>query len=377
MRVLYFGTYDRDYPRNAQVISCLRAADVDVLELHRPIWTQRHNWKLGFGEVVRLARAELFLTRQDVGGADVLVVGYPGHFDMPAARRVARGRPLIFNPLVSLYDTLVNDRRRFSPGSPAARFLRTVDRRAFTGADVVVADTGSHAEYFAKEFDLPPERLEVCMVGAEDRLFRPAERPTEPFRALFVGKLIPLHGLDTILDAARLAPEIPFLIVGTGQHEAMLSRRPPNVEWTPWVEYEHLPGAYQAAGCALGIFGPSDKAARVIPNKAFQALACACPLVTADTPAARELLTEGLDALLVPRGNPEALAAAILRLASDRALARRLGAAGRATYETHASETALGTRWRDLLEKVVERTPQPVGQLGASVTDGRGRGGAS
>ena len=48
----------------------------------------------------------------------------------------------------------------------------------------------------------------------------------------------------------------------------------------------------------------------MIPNKAFQALACGTPLVTADTPAARELLADGESALLVPPGDPEALAAA-------------------------------------------------------------------
>jgi len=38
LRVLYFGTYEREYPRNAQVISCLRNAGVEVEELHIPGW---------------------------------------------------------------------------------------------------------------------------------------------------------------------------------------------------------------------------------------------------------------------------------------------------------------------------------------------------
>ena len=46
MRVLYFGTYERDYPRNAQVISCLRRAGVDVRERHVAVWDgQRDNWQ--------------------------------------------------------------------------------------------------------------------------------------------------------------------------------------------------------------------------------------------------------------------------------------------------------------------------------------------
>ncbi len=355
MRVLYFGTYDRAYPRNAQVISALRGAGVDVREQHRTVWDPRHNWSVGIRQMLKVAEAERSLRRardaeQDV---DALVVGYPGHFDLPAAKRVARGRPVVFNPLVSLYDTLVGDRGRFRRGSPGAGVVHIADRRAFRRADLVIADTEAHAQFFREQFDLPSERVGVCLVGAEDRLFRPGWQPERPFHALFVGKLIPLHGLETILAAASIASEIPFRVIGSGQLEALLADRPPNVEWVPWVEYESLPGELQAAGCALGIFGAGGKASRVIPNKAFQAIACARPLITADTPAARELLTDGSDALLVPTGDPAALAAAVRRLASEPGLAETIGVTGRETYEARASETVLGPRWRSLLESAI------------------------
>jgi glycosyltransferase involved in cell wall biosynthesis len=355
MRALYFGTYDRSYPRNAQVISALRGAGVEVVEQHRPVWERRHNWSVGLRQMLRLAEAERSLRHATDNSrtADVLIVGYPGHFDLPAARRVARGRPVVFNPLVSLHDTLVDDRGRFRPGSPAAGVVRLVDRRAFQRADVVVADTEAHARFFRGEFGLDEDKVSVCLVGAEDRLFRPGRQRDRPFHALFVGKLIPLHGLETILGAAALAPEITFRIVGSGQLEPLLEKRPPNAQWLPWVEYERLPAEIQSAGCALGVFGTGAKATRVIPNKAFQALACATPLVTADTPAARELLTHGEDALLVPPGDAVALAAAVRHLAADTALAARIGAAGRETYEAQASEIVLGERWRGVLERAI------------------------
>jgi glycosyltransferase involved in cell wall biosynthesis len=355
MRVLYFGTYDRGYPRNAQVISALRGVGVEVHEQHRAVWEQRHNWSGGLRQMLRVAKAERSLGRSGdhEHAADALIVGYPGHFDLPAAMRVAGGRPVIFNPLVSLYDTLVNDRRRFRRGSPGAGIVRLVDRRAFRRADVVVADTESHAQFFRNEFGLARDRVEVCFVGAEDRLFRPGWQPGASFHALFVGTLIPLHGLETILAAASLAPEIPFRVIGSGQLEPLLADRPANVEWVPWVEYEDLPGEIQSAGCALGVFGEGEKAARVIPNKVFQALACGTPLVTADTPAARELLTDGEDALLVAPGDPAALAAAVRRLTADPAFASRVGAAGRETYETRANEAVLGLRWRGVLERAI------------------------
>ena len=339
------------------MISCLRGAGVEVVERHADVWDRRrHKWSLGLAAAVRIGVAEIRLL---FGGRrerfDAVIVGYPGHFDVPAARRVARGRPVIFNPLVSLHETLVEDRGRFSPGSAAAGVLRQVDRLALRRADLVVADTAQNARHLGELGELAAERLAVCFVGAEERLFRPGWQPAQEFHALFVGKLIPLHGLETILAAARLAPELPFRVVGSGQLDAIMSERPPNVEWVEWVEYHDLPDEIQRAGCALGVFGTSAKASRVIPNKAFQALACGTPLVTADTAAARELLVDGESALLVPAGDPEALAGAVRRLAVDPGLARRIGDGGLAAYREHASESVLGERWRGLVEQLVAR----------------------
>ncbi len=356
MRVLYFGTYERDYPRNAQVISCLRGAGVEVVERHVSVWDGReHKWSVGPLSAVRVGIAEARLSLPMRGPFDAVIVGYPGHFDMPRARRLARRRPLVFNPLVSLADTLVGDRGRFADGSLPARLLAKIDRRALRLADLVVADTDTNADFLAELGGIPRDRVATALVGAEERLFRPAWRYPERFECLFVGKLIPLHGLETILAAAELAPEIPFRVVGSGQLDALLEQAPANVEWQRWVEYERLPEAYWSAGCALGVFGGSAKTARVIPNKAFQALACGTPLVTADTPAARELLVDGGSALLVPPGDPAALAAAVRRIATEPELARRLSAAGRAAFERSASEDVLGARWRDLIERAQPR----------------------
>jgi glycosyltransferase involved in cell wall biosynthesis len=350
LTAVYFGTYERAYPRNAQTISCLRRAGVEVLERHEPVWEGlEHKWSAGASGLARLAAAELRLWLRSGPAADVVLVGYPGHPDLPAARRAARGRPLVFNPLVSLADTFVSDRRRFPPGSLAARALEALDRAAMRAADVVVSDTEAQASLFRA---LGARRVETIMVGAEERLFQPGWEPPSPFTCLFVGKLIPLHGVETILGAAQLASEVRFRIVGSGQLDRLLVSPPPNVEHVPWVPYERLPAEYRRASCALGIFGTTAKGARVIPNKVFQALACGAPVVTADTPAVRELLRDGASALLVPAGDAGALAEAVRRLAAEPALAGRIAAGGRAAYTERASEAVLGARWRSLLERL-------------------------
>jgi glycosyltransferase involved in cell wall biosynthesis len=348
VRVGYFGTWERGYPRNEQVISALRSAGAEVSENHAAVWETEHKFRLGPTVLPRLIAAEARLAFRRLEETDVLLVGYPGQFDLWSARR--HDLPVAFNAMVSLYDAFVEDRGRFRPETLAARALLRLDRSSFRAADLLIADTAANAAYMAELAGL--DRIEHCYVGAEERLFGPTWAAPDEFVVLFVGKLIPLHGLRLILDTAVLLPEIPFRIVGSGQEEELLRDRPANVEHVPWVAYDDLPQEYARAGCALGIFGMSPKVDRVIPNKAFQALAVGTPLVTADTEAARELLTDERDSLLVER-SPEALAAALRRLAEDSSLARRIGAAGRATFEQHASEAVLGRRWVGLLETLL------------------------
>ncbi len=64
-----------------------------------------------------------------------------------------------------------------------------------------------------------------------------------------------------------------------------------NIDFIPhWVPYEELPDYVSKADVCLGIFGDTEKAQRVIPTKAIDALALQKPLVTGDSQAARELL---------------------------------------------------------------------------------------
>jgi glycosyltransferase involved in cell wall biosynthesis len=66
-----------------------------------------------------------------------------------------------------------------------------------------------------------------------------------------------------------------------------------------------------------------------LPRTLVEAAACGLPLITTDVPGCREVVSDGVDGLLVPMGNGEALAQAIARLQDDPAFARRLGEAAR------------------------------------------------
>ena len=307
MRVLYFGTYDRAYPAQ-------RAGDLGAAR--RRCGGARAAPR-GLGAAAQLVgrpaadasrrrgRAQPRAARRDDERMPMRSSSAtPGTSTCPP-----RSAPRAGGPSCSIRSCRSTTRSSPTAGASAAARpprarSRLVDRRAFRRADVVVADTEAHGRFFREEFGLAagsrrgllrrrrgsPLPAGLAARGAVPRPLRrqadPAPRPRDHPRG----------------GRARSRDPVPRRRQRPARAPARRAAR--NVDWVPWVEYERLPGEIQAAGCALGIFGTSAKAARVIPNKAFQALACGTPLVTADTPAARELLTDGADALLVPAGRP-------------------------------------------------------------------------
>ncbi len=87
-------------------------------------------------------------------------------------------------------------------------------------------------------------------------------------------------------------------------------------QFIDWVEYEELGQAMINADLVLGIFGDSDKSKRVIPNKLYQALAMGKAVLTADTPAIRELLTDDVNAFLC-EAEPDNIASRIFEIKAE------------------------------------------------------------
>ena len=357
--VAYFGTYDPAYPRNAVLIAGLREHGVTVHEFQAPLpqltaaqmATPAGAARLAAG--VAAAHLRLFAQHRRELDVDVVVVGYPGHFLVPFGRLLAalRHAPLVFDPLVSLWDTFAGDRGLVDAGGWKAAAVRSVDRVAFSLPRLVLADTWAHAAFFQEELGVPRRRVGVVPVGAlpEPRATGQARElaPGEPLTVVQYGKWSPMHGADVVLEAAALLRHEPvrFTLVGEGQVSdelrAGIARRGlTNVEWPGEVAAAGLRDRVLAADVCLGVFGRSAKAARVVPNKVYDGLACGRPVVTADTPGARELLQDGADALLVPAGDGAALAEAVRRLL-DADLRRRLGEAALALYRRRLTPPAV------------------------------------
>ena len=372
MTVCYWGTYDRDYPRNRILIAGLRANGVEVREMNHALWRGPADKVRRAGSSwVRpalLARWAWAYARLSVRflrspRPDYLFVGYAGHFDVFPAWCLSRIRrvPLVFDAFLSLYDSLALDRGTVSRTGWKARLLALVDATSCRLADRVLLDTREHVGFFCETFRLPRGKFWELPIGADDSVFRPAQeasRNGHPYTVIQFGRYIPLHGLETIVRAARRLEDdgrrIRFLLVGDGEErrrieDLALELGTTSIQFEDTRAPEDLAESIRRSDLCLGIFGVTDKAARVVPNKVYEALASSKPVVTGDSPAAREFLTDGFDCLLCERGNPEALAAAISRLHGDPDLARRLAENGRRSFETKASPAVIG---RNLLDKL-------------------------
>lgn len=361
------------------LIDGLAEIGVPVRECNAPLWEGREHKADGTFAPARLAGlaasavaawASVLRRQAAVPRPAAVVAGYPSQPDAPLVLALARARraPLVVDAMIALSDAMA-DRGR---AGRAGRALALLDRLAFRHADMVVADTGANARWLAERFALDPARVAAVPVGADPDVFAPAPQPEGDPRVLFVGKLAPLHGIDVVLAAARRPGAPPLRVIGDGQLGSWLAaelRRapPPGVEHVPWVPYTDLGGEVRRASICLGVFGASPRVGRVVPNKVWQAMAAGRPVVTADGPAPREVLTDGVDALLVPAADPDALAAAITRLAADPRLRARLGAAARRRYLELGTPAAVARTFVDALAALPRRStiPRAGGARGA------------
>lgn len=310
MKVVYWGTYDILKPRNRLMIRGLLENNIEVVQCHSDIWkgvddkTQISNLEKGYFVLKWLLSYPLLLLRYLIlPPHQAVVIGYMGILDIlllwPFAR--LRSVPIIFDPFVSCYNTVVEDRTLLSKINPLAFLLYLSEALACRLADAVILDTQEHAQYFIDTYRINPKKVHSVFVGAEPDYFFPsldkAEFISDHFQVLFYGQFSPLHGVEIVFHAAKILEneDIEWLIIGKGQQaevieELITSFELPKLVWKDWVRYEDLNDLLHKADVSLGIFGKTAKGQRVIPNKVFQAIAAGCSVITQDSPAMRELI---------------------------------------------------------------------------------------
>ncbi|MCK4236884.1 MAG: glycosyltransferase, partial [Candidatus Krumholzibacteria bacterium] len=295
-----------------------------------------------------------------IGG--ILFVPDFRHKDVPLAWALARlsGKKVVFDPLVSRYETKILDRGDAAEGSLQSWHNRNIDKFSFNMPDLVLADTDAHARFYINQFGVPEEKVQTLYIGYDEDLFKesPLRASDGMLKVLFYGTYLPLHGIGTIVESASILRDDPvrFTLVGEGQTYDEVRRRaesvsPGRIEFRNNVPAGELGSLIAGSDVVLGVFGMTPKAAMVIPNKVYQALAVGRPVITSDNPAIRELFRSGDHLLTVPPADARALAESLKFLESDPGLSRRLAETGGSLVRRVYNSKRIAERFADILKE--------------------------
>ncbi len=314
--MITLGEHDQEAPRYRNVCKTFEKEGYSVLDCHAQ--------KQTLLQTFHVLRKKFRTIRPQ---ADTVLITFPGHYLVLLFWPLTRfpRKKIIFDAFVSLYDSMVLDRKRFSKWNPYAWFLYCIDWLSCHLADEVLIDTQAHKQFFVQAFHLKPEKIRVIYLGTREDLFCPNQEfqiPDSRFKILFYGTYIPLQGIQYIIHAAHLLQDhsdIHFTLVGNGQtykdmRELAANLELTNIEFTDKVPYQELPDLIRNANLCLGIFGTSEKASRVIPHKVYDAIACGIPVLTADTPAIHEVLDSNPLMHLCAAGDAQSIANVILNI---------------------------------------------------------------
>lgn len=305
--------------------------------------------------------------------AESVYVCYPGivitvWLGLPFIRK--RYPVVYLDAFISLYDTAVLDRKILKENGVLARILFLLEKRAFESATVVIVDTPENAAYYSKRFGISLDKfhaMPLCIPPLSTEIAEPKEHTSRRVRCVFVGTLVPLQGIRTIVDAAGLLEgdsEIEFVCIGDGQDAEYLERylaKTPNSRLT-WHRGHHstdfIVEQIRNADICLGIFGDSPKAQRVLPYKIYYYLTLGMPIVTAMTETTSRILAEcqsrEIDRpfLLVPAGDSQSLANTITRLRDNPDERAEIAASGAEYFRSVLSDSAIEHSLQELIEPV-------------------------
>ena len=324
------------YPNVLHRVAALQdSTHFSVSKIHYPAWDSSTQGSAGLGRLLRnfwrmLAAhcAALFCYLRHPR-TDCIYVPYPGTILMWALSFLPRrSERVVVDTFISLYDTVVLDRGLLRENSLAARLLLVLERRALRAATVNIVDTEQSARHLCALFGLPLEQVLAIPLSTDEKTFVPAavvESDPARCRVLFVGTLIPLHGVQTIAAAAALLAQrkdIEISVIGDGQQadelEQLLEANPDCLNWKrQWMASEALALAIAGADICLGIFGDTEKTQRVLPFKLYAYARVGRCIITAATECTDQL-GAGVDYQpwrSVAAADPEALAQAIVELA--------------------------------------------------------------
>ncbi len=301
-KVIFITTKNLDYLRNTQEMKIIskHALEVEIIGSMKKVYIQR---------LVEVYSKYIFTK---VSSYDVIFCGFAPQLMLPLLK-IKKSKVLIIDFFISCYDTLVFDRRVFRERTFIAKLIKMIDVKTLNLADMVIGDTKTHCAYFCDEFKQPPSKFEVLYLEADKNIYYPREKKevklSEEKKVLYFGSILPLQGIEVVLEASTLLPDITFMVIGPVKNVDKESMR--NVKFISWLPQENLADTIAEADlCLAGHFNADImKAKRTTPGKAYIYEAMGKPMILGDNLATRELYDESQPGIyFVEMGSGEKLA---------------------------------------------------------------------
>lgn len=347
--ICFFGIYNSNYSRNQVLKTGLQAHGWTIIDCR--VDPKEHS---GFKKYWQL----FSLFKNYKNKVDIIFVAYPAQSVLWLAKVLGFKKYIVVDAFISLYDSNVYDRRLYSAFSWRGIRDYLLDKLTWCLADLALVDTKQHLEFWQKTFGVKKNTMVVYLGSKIDERL-PIDRlsKADTFLVHFHGHYIPLQGIEYIVGAAQILAsekDIKFRLIGSGQEYKkiqMMARQLKNIEFMPELDFADLVGKIKGADLVLGIFGNTPKTKRVIPNKVFEGLALGKPILTADTPAIRELLIDSINVILCQSANSKSLAEEILRLKKDLPLRESIGREAKILYDEELSPKKLTAELANFLER--------------------------
>lgn len=311
-KVLFITTKNMQYIRNSQEVRILESEAEKV----EKISSLRRSYFL------RILEIWWKLLWVDMSEYDVAFVGFAPQLVFPFYYKLSRN-VLIIDFFISVYDTLVNDRKKLKPNSFGGVMTHRLDEYVIKKADIIITDTKADASYFINEFEGNEQKFETLYLEADNSIFyaRAQNKRSDlknKYVVLYFGSILPLQGIEIVLKMVELLKEqsnIYMQIIGPISKKYCRPMQS-NVEYIDWLPQEQL--AEYIANCDLclaGHFhGEIDKAKRTIPGKSYIYQNMQKPMILGDGDANREIFQESSQVYFVKMGDAELLKNAVLTM---------------------------------------------------------------
>ena len=361
MRVCFFGSYTND-----PVISVLRKKielqGAEVIECHEPVDIRLDN--INFFSVIK-SFWRLFQKHRKVKYDILILPLWWGAIQLPMLKIISR-KPIMYFGQGSPYDELVNDRKKIKSDSITARLFFLFEKMVCRWSDLITKESQAEIDYYTKEIGVGAEKFRVLLLSADESKFPVCEikKPEKIFQVLYFGTFIPLHGVDVIIECAKILSQhndIVFRFCGEGQTKNAMEQlsskyQLKNTEFLGFLSHDRLLDEIKKSDICLGIFGESKKTSIVVTNKVYQILCSQKPLITMETDVIKEIkLEDNKNCVLIPNRSPEILANKILELKNDYEKLKTIAVEGNKLYFEKFSMEVTSIELKKYLDELLDK----------------------